>query len=226
EEGLHHGALRGVVATNALELGIDIGQLSTAVLTGYPGSIAATWQQAGRAGRRTALSAVLLIAGSGPLDQYICLHPRFLFGRSPEHALANPDNVPILLKHLLCAAFELPLREDETFGRYGSIAELLDLLVAEGVLHQTRERYHWLGEGNPAARVSLRTSSDETVVIQDVSGSEPRAIGELDLASVPLLAYEGAIYMHQARTYLVEELDWEGRLAAVRPVDVDYYTRA
>ncbi len=226
EQGLRQGAVRGVVATNALELGVDIGQLGAAVLTGYPGSIASTWQQAGRAGRRNSLSAVILVANSSPLDQYICTHPRYLFGRSPEHALLNPDNLRIMVKHLLCAAYELPIRAGEPFGAHGPVDDILEVLAAEGAVHETREQFHWLGEGAPASSVSLRTSGGDTVVIQDASGQQPRVIGELDLESVPLLAYEGAIYMHQGRTYLVEELDWEGRIAHVTPVDVDYYTRA
>ena len=226
EQGLRDGRVRGVVATNALELGVDIGQMGAAVLTGYPGSIAATWQQAGRAGRRTDQAAVILVASSNPLDQYICLHPRYLFGSSPEYALINPNNERVMVKHLLCAAFELPFRAGEPFGSYGPVDELLAILAGEGALHETRQQYHWLGEGVPAGRVSLRTSGEETVVIQDVSGPRPVVIGELDLPSVPLLAYEGAIYMHQARTYLVETLDWQERLASVRPVEVDYYTRA
>ncbi|HSM58908.1 MAG TPA: DEAD/DEAH box helicase [Candidatus Sulfomarinibacteraceae bacterium] len=226
EQGLRNGEVRGVVATNALELGIDIGQLGAAVLTGYPGSIASTWQQAGRAGRRSDLSAVVLVANSSPLDQYICNHPRFLFGRSPEHALLNADNLRIMVKHLLCAAFELPFKAGESFGGYGPVDELLELLVAEGVVYETRQQYHWLGEGVPASSVSLRTSGGDSVVVQDISGDRPQVIGEVDLESVPLLLYEGAVYMHQARTYLVEELDWANRVAFVRGVDVDYYTRA
>lgn len=226
ERGLRKGAVRGVVATNALELGVDIGQLSAAVLTGYPGSIASTWQQAGRAGRRNDLSAVIMVASSNAIDQYICNHPRYLFGRSPEHALLNPDNLRIMVKHLLCAAFELPFEDGETYGAFGPVGDLLSLLADEGAVHQTGGRYHWLGEGAPANEVSLRTSGGDTVVIQDTAGERPEVIGEVDLESVPLLAYEGAVYMHQGRTYLVEELDWENRLANVRPAAVDYYTRA
>lgn len=227
EHGLRSGAVRGVVATNALELGIDIGELDAAVLTGYPGSIASTWQQAGRAGRRAAHSVAVMVASNNALDQYICNHPHYLFGRSPEHALTNPDNLPIMVKHLLCAAYELPFRGDEPFGRYGDVASLLNALTEEGVLHETRQQYHWLGEGSPASRVSLRTGGDDTVVIQEITPErEPRVIGEVELDSVPFLAYEGAIYMHQAQTYLVEALDWDGRTAYVRPVEVDYYTRA
>lgn len=226
ERGLRSGVLRGVVATNALELGIDVGELDAVILTGYPGSIASTWQQAGRAGRRSDQSAVILIASGNPLDQYICRHPRFLFGRSPEHALINPDNLRLLVKHLACAAYELPFEEGEAFGRSGAVDELLALLAGEGALHQTGRQYHWLGEGPPAHSVSLRVSGDDRVVIQEMAGNGARVIGEVDLESAPLLAHEGAVYMHQARAYLVETLDWEGRIAYTRPVEVDYYTRA
>ncbi|MFO7662176.1 MAG: DEAD/DEAH box helicase [Chloroflexota bacterium] len=226
EAGLRSGAVRGVVATNALELGIDIGELDAAVLTGYPGTVASTWQQAGRAGRRAARSAAILVAGNSALDQYLCLHPRYLFGRSPEHALTNPDNLPILTRHLLCAAFELPFSADEGFGGFDLVGPVLDELARAGDLHATRNQYHYIGDGAPAGAISLRTSGDDTVIIQDSSGTQPQVIGEVDLDSVAMLAYEGAIYMHQAQTYLVERLNWDGRLAEVRPVEVDYYTRA
>ncbi|GAB4269794.1 MAG: ATP-dependent helicase MrfA [Candidatus Promineifilaceae bacterium] len=227
EQGLREGTLRGVVATNALELGIDIGQLDVAVLTGYPGSIASLWQQAGRAGRRNEQSAAIMVASNSPLDQYICQHPRYIFGQSPEYALTNPDNLRIMVKHLHCAAFELPFRQGEHYGAMGDITPLLDALEDDGTLHKTRDQYHYVGDGSPANRVSLRTSGDDTVVIQAVAeGSPPIVIGEVDLESVPFLCYEGAIYMHRARTYLVEKLDWHGRIAYVRPVEVDYYTRA
>jgi DEAD/DEAH box helicase domain-containing protein len=226
ESGLRDGSVRGVVATNALELGIDIGRLDVAILTGYPGSISSTWQQAGRAGRRADISAAILIAGNSALDQYICNHPRYLFGRSPEHALINPDNLRILVKHLLCAAYELPFKEGELFGTFDQVGPILDVLTQDGDLHRTREQYHWIGDGTPAVSVSLRTSGAETVVIQAIGEKTPVVIGEVDLESAPLLVYEGAIYMHQAETYLVESLDWDGRIAYVRPVDVDYYTRS
>lgn len=226
EAGLRDGAVRGVVATNALELGIDIGALDAAVLTGYPGTIAGTWQQVGRAGRRAARSAAVLVAGNGALDQYLCLHPRYLFGRSPEHALTNPDNLPILTRHLLCAAFELPFTADEAFGGFDPVQPVLDDLARAGDLHATRNQYHYVGDGAPSSAVSLRTGGDDTVVIQDISGDQPNVIGQVELAGAAMMVHEGAIYSHQAQTYLVERLDWEGRLADVRPVDVDYFTWA
>jgi DEAD/DEAH box helicase domain-containing protein len=227
EQGLRSGEVQGVVATNALELGVDIGSLGAAVLAGYPGSIAATWQQAGRAGRRAGeAAAVLLIAGSSALDQYLCRHPSYLFGRSPEHALINPDNPRILSLHLQCAAFELPFVSGEAFGGFGVVDDLLEALTEAGLLYQTRRQTHYLGEGSPTSQFSLRTSGGDNVVIQDVSDERPRIVGELELESAPFMVYEGAIYMHQAQAYAVQSLDWEERLAAVVPVDVDYYTRA
>lgn len=226
EAGLRDGSVRGVVATNALELGIDIGALDAAILTGYPGTIAATWQQAGRAGRRADRSAAILVAGAGTLDQYLCMHPRFLFGRSPEHALTNPDNLPILTRHLLCAAFELPFDDDEAFGDFDPVRPVLEDLAQAGDLHATHNRFHYVGDGAPSSAVSLRTGGDDTVVIQDIAGDQPFVIGQIDLSSAAGTVYEGAIYMHQAQAYLVERFDWDGRLAEVRPVDVDYYTRS
>ncbi|MCP4416308.1 MAG: DEAD/DEAH box helicase [Chloroflexi bacterium] len=226
EHGLRTGQVRGVVATNALELGIDIGQLDAAVITGYPGSIASIWQQAGRAGRRTGQSVAIMVANNSPLDQYICTHPRYIFGRSPEHALTNPDNLRIMVRHLLCAAYELPLKQGESFGSFGDVTPLLEALRDGGDLHETRNQFHYLGEGSPATAVSLRTSGDDTVVIQAHEEAGVRVIGEVDLETAPVMVYEGSIYMHQARTYLVESFDWNGRLADVRPIEVDYYTRA
>lgn len=227
EQNLRDGTLRGVVATNALELGVDIGELDAAVLTGFPGSIASVWQQAGRAGRRTAESAALMIASSSPLDQYIANHPRYLFGNSPEHALINPDNLQIMVKHLACAAFELPFQSGDQYGAE-AVDDLLDAMAEMQLLHHTGRQYHYLGDGDaPASKVSLRTSSSETVVIQAISPeARPQVVGEVDLGSAPTMVYEGAIYMHQAQAYLVDALDWAGRIAHVRPVEVDYYTRA
>ncbi len=227
EQGLRRGEVRGVVATNALELGVDIGEMSACVLMGYPGTIASTRQQAGRAGRRLASSAAVLVATALPLDQYLASHPHFLFGQSPERALINPDNLVILLNHLRCAAFELPFEVGETFGRAGRVDEILDFLVQEGFLHRSSRSYHWVSDSYPAASVSLRSGSSETVVIQDLSDpTGPVVVGQLERESAPLLLHEGAIYPHQGATYLVERLDWEDGQADVRQVSVEFYTRA
>ena len=227
EEGLRNGEVRGVVATNALELGVDIGALEAAVLAGYPGSIASVWQQAGRAGRRDGVSAVVMVAGNSPLDQYICRHPRFLFGRTPENALINPDNLHITLNHLLCAAYELPFESDEAWGDWDEATELLDFLREGGDLHRTRDRYHWIGEGTPSPKISLRTGDADTVVIQTQEDEQPpRSIGEVDLFRATVTVHDEAIYMHAGQSYIVDELDWDARIAHVRPVETDYYTRA
>jgi DEAD/DEAH box helicase domain-containing protein len=226
ERGLRSGEVRGVVATNALELGVDIGDLAACVMTGYPGTIASTWQQAGRAGRRAGLSAAVLVASAAPLDQYIITHPRYLFERTPEHALINPDNLAILVNHIKCAAFELPFERGEALGAFEQVDEILDWLVEEGALHRSGERVHWMSTAYPAEAISLRTGTDDTVVIQDVSGGTPMVIGEIDRQSAGLLVHEGAVYLHEARSYLVERLDWEGGIAFVRQMDVDYYTDA
>lgn len=229
EAGLRNGRVRGVVATNALELGIDIGALDAAVLAGYPGSIASVWQQAGRAGRRDGTSAALLIMGNSALEQYIFKHPRFLFGRPAEHALINPDNPRILINHIRCAAYELPFEPGETWGSFGPLDETLDFLEQSGELHNTGRRRHWVGEGAPpATAVSLRTGGSETVVIQTAGdgATRPQTIGEVDLERAATTVYEEAIYLHAGEAYRVERLDWDGRLAIVRPAAVDYYTRA
>ncbi len=225
ERGLRAGDIQGVVATNALELGIDIGGLEAVAIAGYPGSIAATWQQAGRAGRGEEPSVAMLIAGNGALDQYICRHPRYLFGASPEQALINPDNMPILLNHLACAAYELPFKPNEPFGG-NDVDELLDGLADAGILHKTPRQIHYIGDDAPAHQFSLRTSGADSIVIHDISGDKPIAVGKLDLESAPYMAFEGAIYMHQGQDFQILSLDWDGRIAHAQPVSVDYYTRA
>lgn len=226
EQGLRAGTVRAVVATNALELGVDIGQMTACVMVGYPGSVASTWQQAGRAGRRAGASLVVLIAGSSPLDQYLATHPEFLFGRPVEEAHLNPDNPAILTDHIACAAYELPFERGESFGTLPDVEEWLRLLEETGDLHRSDGRYTWVGEGEPARAVNLRTSTPDVVVIQDISADPPQVVGEIDRASAPLLVYPGAIYLHEADMYRVEDLDWEAGLAQVRAVEVDYYTRA
>jgi DEAD/DEAH box helicase domain-containing protein len=226
ERGLREGVVKGVVATNALELGIDIGQLGAAVVAGYPGTIASLWQQAGRAGRRSEVSAAVLVASAAPLDQFVATHPRYLFENPPEMGLINPNNLAILLRHLRCAAFELPFEEGENFGDYANIKELLTFLAEEGDLHRSHETYTWVADAYPAESVSLRASGDDPIVIQDVSQGRPVVIGEIDRAAGPILLHEGAVYTHEGRTHLVQRLDWENALAEVERVDVDYYTDA
>jgi DEAD/DEAH box helicase domain-containing protein len=226
ERGLRDGSVRGVVATNALELGVDIGQLGAAVVAGYPGTIASMWQQAGRAGRRAEASVAVLVASAAPLDQFIATHPRYLFERSPEHGLINPDNLAILLRHVRCAAFELPFQSGEAFGAFADVEEILDFLAEQGDVHRSEGAYHWVAEGYPAEEVSLRAGTDDTVVIQDVGAGRPVVIGQVDRAAAPILVHEGAVYIHEGRTYLVRRLDWEKGLADVEPAEVDYYTDA
>jgi len=234
ERGLREGKVRGVVATNALELGVDIGQLSACIMTGYPGTIASAWQQAGRAGRRAGLSVAVLVASALPLDQYLVTHPRYFFGRPVEQALLDPDNLAVLANHLACAAFELPFDPGEPFGNFGDAAAVLDVLAEEGVLHRRSGHYTWIGEGYPAAGLSLRTSTPDNVVIQDVSADAamvpgagpPRVIGQMDRPSAPVLIHEGAVYIHGGETYVVESLDWDKGVASVQATGLDYYTRA
>jgi DEAD/DEAH box helicase domain-containing protein len=225
ERGLREGAVQAVAATNALELGIDIGQLSAAILAGYPGTIASTWQQMGRAGRSGELSAAILVATSSPLDQYIVHHPEYFFGHSPEQALINPDNLLILTSHLKCAAFELPLGADEPYGP-GLATPILEALAAQGIVHSDGRRWHYVAERFPAEEVSLRSASTENVVIIDQTAARPAVIGEIDLAAAPAFVHEDAIYLHLGQQYHVDRLDWEARKAYVRRVDVDYYTDA
>jgi DEAD/DEAH box helicase domain-containing protein len=226
ERGLRSGEVRGVVATNALELGVDIGRLGAAVVAGYPGTIASLWQQAGRAGRRAEVSAAVLVASAAPLDQFIATHPAYLFEHSPEMGLINPDNLAILLRHVRCAAFELPFEIGESFGAVGEVDELLEYLAEQDELHRSNGRYHWVADTYPAESVSLRASTDDTIVIQDVGEGKPVVIGEVDRATAPVLIHDGAVYIHEGSTYIVHEFDWEDGVAAVKPAEIDYYTDA
>lgn len=227
EQGLRAGSIRGVVATNALELGIDIGQLGAAVIAGYPGTLASTWQQAGRAGRRAETGAAVIVMSGAPLDQYIAQHPRYLFEQPVENARINPDNLLILLNHVRCAAYELPFSVGEPFGAFGDISNLLDYLAHdEGVLHASAQGYRWIAPTPPAESVSLRTGGNQTIVIQDVSGAQPFVIGEVDRETAPVLVFPGAIYLHEGLQYAIEALDWDNGLASARLTEVDYYTEA
>jgi len=225
EHGLRDGSVRAVVSTNALELGIDIGRLDVCVMAGYAGTVASTWQQAGRAGRRQNLSAVVMLATSNPGDQYVINNPDYFFGRSPEHATLDPDNLVILVSHLKCAAFELPFLEDERFGDQ-RVDEILEYLVQQEVLHKSEGRYHWMSDTYPAVDISLRSAAPDNVVIIDRSVQGGRVIGEMDLFSAQEMLHDEAIYFHGAQQYHVDKLDWERREAYVQPVEIDYYTDA
>jgi DEAD/DEAH box helicase domain-containing protein len=233
ERGLREGAVRAVVSTNALELGIDIGALDVAVLAGYPGTIAATWQRAGRAGRRSTRSAAVLVASSAPIDQFIIRNPSYFFDASPEHALINPDNLHILLDHVKCAAFELPFANDDVFGAgVGAagvpgvnIQEVLSVLAEEGFVHNADGQWNWTHESYPADAVSLRSVSSDNFVVVDTTRGE-RVIAETDFTSAPAMLHEKAIYIIEGQLFQVDRFDFDGRKAFVSAVDCDYYTDA
>lgn len=224
EQGLRNGSVRAVVATNALELGIDIGSLDVAVMAGYPGTIASTWQRAGRAGRRKGASYAVMVASSRPLDQFIVKHPEYFFSESPEHAYIQPDNLEILINHLKCAAFELPLQDGESFGDV-DLRMICERLAESGYLHRSGEFWYWTQEAYPADTVSLRSVSSDNFVIIDET-VEPEVIGEVDFTSALTTVHPKAIYIHGAQQYHVERLEFEQRKAYVRRVAVDYFTQA
>lgn len=226
ERGLRSGEVLGVVSTNALELGVDIGRLDAAILCGFPGSIAATLQQMGRAGRRERPSVHFLVAGSSPVDQYIVAHPEYLLDGTPEEARLDPENLHVLLAHLRAATFELPFDAGEVFGP-GPADDLLAFLAEEGHVRRADDgRWYWASENFPAAEISLRSAAEENVIIIDRAGDRPQVIGEIDIYAARLLVHPKAIYLHGAQQYHVDELDWGQRKAFVRRVDVDYYTTA
>lgn len=226
ERGLRNGEIMAVVSTNALELGIDIGSLDVCIMTGYSGSVASTWQQAGRAGRRSGVSLVVLIASSAPLDQFIINHPEYFFEQPPESATVDPNNLIIMTSHIKCAAFEIPFKEGEVFGiDAASTKEILDYLAEQRVLRKARDKWHWSADTYPAEDISLRTAAPGNVVILDTS-QNGKVIGEVDLFAAPVEVYENAIYLHQSAQYTIDRLDMDDRKAYARPVDVDYYTDA
>jgi DEAD/DEAH box helicase domain-containing protein len=225
ERAMRAGRIDGIVTTSALELGVDIGSLDVVVLNGYPGSIAATWQRFGRAGRRQQPSIGVLIASSDPLDQYIVRHPEFFTAAPPEHARIAPDQPVILLDHIRCAAFELPFRDGDGFGPVEPRA-YLDLLTEDGVLHAEGAVWEWIADSYPANAVSLRSVADGNFVVVDRTDGRQTIIAEVDYSAAPLTLYEGAIHMIQSTPYQVERLDWDGRKAFVTRTHVDYYTDA
>ncbi|MGD8937241.1 MAG: DUF1998 domain-containing protein, partial [Thiogranum sp.] len=225
EKQLREGAIDCVISTSALELGVDIGALDVCLLNGYPGTIAGTWQRLGRAGRRQRTALGVLIASSLPLDQYMIRNPDFFLGASPEQARIDPDQLLILLDHVRCAAFELPFREGERFGRE-DLAQLLGYLEEHGVVHREGQQWHWMADSYPAGSVSLRSVAEGNFVVIDTSGGAQTVIAEVDYSSAPETLYQGAIYMVQSAPYQVEKLDWPGRKAFVTRTRADYYTDA
>ena len=225
ERQLRDGKLDCVVSTSSLELGVDIGSLDLCVLNGYPGTIAGTWQRLGRAGRRQRTAVGVLVASSLPLDQYIIRNPDFFLGASPEQARIDPDQLLILLDHIRCAAFELPFREGEEFGKE-ALDEILAYLVEHGILHREGDQWHWMSDSYPANCVSLRSVAEGNFVVIDTTDGQQTVIAEVDYSSAPMTIYEGAIYMIQSTPYQVERLDWEGRKAYVTRTRADYYTDA
>ncbi len=224
ERGLREGRVRGVVSTNALELGIDIGRLDVCIMAGYPGTISSTYQQVGRAGRRAGRAVGILIARGLPLDQFIAANADYFFGQSPEHGRLNPDNLMILLAHIQCASFELPFREGEEFGKE-DLGELLRYLEDSGVLHRAGDRWHWSSDSYPADEIGIRHISSENFVVVDTTGGE-EVIAEVDYSSAFTTIYEGAIYINEGEQYHVDRLDLDRRKAYVHRVKVNYYTDA
>jgi len=224
EQGIRTGEITGVVSTNALELGIDIGSLDVSVLCGFPGSIASVWQQAGRAGRKTGVSAAIMVATSSPLPQFLMSHPQYFFQRSPEEGIIDPDNLIIRSSHIKCAAFELPVWMGEKIGP-DPVDDILDYFEERKIVRKTGDKYYWSSDIYPANEVSLRSASPENFVILNRSDHD-RVIGEIDYFAAPELLHPEAIYLHGANTFQVKELDWDGRRAYVDEVDIDYYTDA
>jgi DEAD/DEAH box helicase domain-containing protein len=225
EKGLREKEVRAVVSTNALELGIDIGDLDVSVIAGYPGTIASTYQQAGRVGRRSEKSLAVLIARSQPLDQFIIENPDYFFGRPPEHGLINPDNLLILLSHIQCAAFELPFRDGDHFGRE-DLAEMLRYLEEKGTLRHVGQHWYWTRDAYPAEKVSLRSVSEENFVVVDTTKRKEEVIAEVDFTGAHTTLYEGAVYLCESEAYTVEKLDYPNHRAYVKKTHGDYYTDA
>ncbi|MFA6711845.1 MAG: DEAD/DEAH box helicase [Candidatus Caldatribacteriota bacterium] len=225
ERGLKDGVIKGVVSTNALELGVDIGQLDACFIAGYPGTIASTWQQAGRAGRRSDTSVAVLVASSVPLDQYIINSSDYFFRETPESAVIDPDNLSILISHIKCAAFELPFVPGENFGSE-ELEDILQFLEDKGIIHFTRNKWHWMSEAYPADEVSLRSASTENFTIIDLEEGLNKVIGEVDRESAPTTIFEGAIYIHEGEQYTITKLDYDDYKAYAKKVEVNYYTDA
>jgi len=223
ERELFRGELLGVTATSALELGVDVGSLDATMLVGYPGTIASLWQRAGRAGRGRRKALSILIGLDNPLDQYFMRHPEDLFGRPHEHALLDPGNIYVLEQHLPCAAYELPLTEEDEILFGPHFEEALANLERRGELEYRGGRWYCRGHAYPAERVSLRSISGGRVALLDESRGY-QMLEEIEATTAPFRVHPGAIYLHQGESYLVTALDMNMGIAYLRPVEVDYYT--
>ncbi|HIE28684.1 TPA: DUF1998 domain-containing protein [Candidatus Poribacteria bacterium] len=224
EKLLFSGQLLGVTSTTALELGIDVGALDACLIVGFPGTIASLWQQSGRAGRKSEDSLTVFIAYNDPVEQYLMRHPEYLFGQSPENAVIDPGNVYVLAEHLRCAAHELPLSEEDA-DIFGELTlPLLDVLCEHGDLTQIGDKWYWASTAYPASESDLRVISNDTYTIMDISRGN-LVLGSVDAVNGFAMVYPEAIYMHEAETYLVRDLDLEQKIAYVEPIDADYYTQ-
>ena len=229
EKGLRDGTIQGVVSTNALELGIDIGGLDASVVAGFPGSFNSFWQQSGRAGRRGGTSVAVFVASASPIDQFIMKDPQWFFGKSAEEARLDPDNPYILSDHVRCASFELPFRDEilekngEFFGRDEAVP-VLEYLEEEGIIRHVSGKWHWADRSYPAEGVSLRSAGADNVVIVDVTKGRNEVIGEMDRPGAKEMLFDKSVYMHRGRQFIVEKLDIENRKCFVTEAEVNYFT--
>lgn len=225
EAGLRSGEILGVVSTNALELGVDIGQLEVCIMAGYPGTIASAWQQMGRVGRRQGASLAIVVGSSLPLDQFLMQQPEYFTGASPEHGLINPDNLSILVSHLKCGAFELPYSQSEVADNFTQ-QEILDFLADAAILRRAEGRYFWMADSFPAEEIGLRSAGIDNFVIIRKEHGQSQVIGEIDRLGAMTTVHDEAIYLHGGQQYHVDRLDFDEKRAYVHPVSVDYYTDA
>lgn len=228
ERGLREGTILGVVSTNALELGVDIGALDACVIAGYPGTIASTWQQAGRAGRRQKAAATFLVASEDPVDQFLVQNPAYFFDAQAEHGRIEPNNLRILAEHLKCAVFELPFPQDAAWPGWAvdDSQEVLAWLADTGFFHAVEGAWRWQGDAYPATAVNLRDILSENFVIIETSRNPNEILGEIDFESAHTTVYEQAIYQHGGLLHEVHRLDYDDRKAWVRRVESEYYTQA
>ena len=235
ERGLREGTIQGVVSTNALELGIDIGGLDASVVAGFPGSFNSFWQQSGRAGRRGGTSVSVFVASSSPVDQFIMNDSEWFFGKGAEEVRLDPDNPYILTDHAKCACFELPFRDSEITAESGGgqvpiepfgrdITDVLSYLEEDGIVRHTSGRWHWSDRSFPAEGISLRSATADNIVIIDKTNGRNAVIGEMDRPSAKELIFKNAVYIHLGRQYLVEDLDIPNRKCYVCEADVNYFT--